>query len=85
MLKRVQHDNMDGVSSLSSRTCFGISVLNLGFEAHPEGGVLYFEFEIWLLEIHAMDLSIIIVTYNSSAYIEACLRSILEQMREVGP
>ena len=27
-----------------------------------------------------MDLSIIIVTYNSSAYIQACLRSILEQM-----
>jgi GT2 family glycosyltransferase len=57
--------------------------LNLGFEAHPEGGVFYFEFEIWLLEIHAMDLSIIIVTYNSSAYIQACLRSIVEQMREV--
>ena len=30
-----------------------------------------------------MDLSIIIVTYNSSAYIQACLRSILEQMGEV--
>ena len=30
-----------------------------------------------------MDLSIIIVTYNSSAYIQACLRSILEQMREI--
>jgi GT2 family glycosyltransferase len=35
------------------------------------------------LEIHAVDLSIIIVTYNSSAYIQACLRSILVQVREV--
>ena len=57
--------------------------MNLGFEAHPEGGVIYFEFGIWSLGFGAMDLSVVVVTHNSSAYIQACLRSILEQMGEV--